>query len=80
MGWGCYRGYSIIITLRKTKYKTERSREKGAMDGKRGHVLVAMMKEHMRRQIFLLAIFFLFSLINIAYYIWMWAHTDHSSR
>jgi hypothetical protein len=45
MCWGGYRGYQIILTLRKTKYKTEKSREKGAMDGKRGYVLVAMMKE-----------------------------------
>ncbi|GMI01538.1 hypothetical protein TrVE_jg12115 [Triparma verrucosa] len=69
--WGTYRGYWIVVTLRKTKFKTQRSREKGgAMKNKKGYKLVQTLKENYRKNLFLLVIYALFTIIIVVYYVW----------
>ncbi|GMH78790.1 hypothetical protein TL16_g07936 [Triparma laevis f. inornata] len=69
--WGFYRGYHIVVTLRKTKFKTQRSRERdGAMKNKKGYKLVQTLKENYRKNLFLLVIYALFTFIILIYYVW----------
>jgi hypothetical protein len=76
--WGTYRGFYIFLTLRKTTYKTERSREAGAMASKRGFTVLSTLKEHMMRQVAFLGLYVLFAIINIVYFSWTWSIAEQN--
>ena len=76
--WGSYRSYFIVKVLRRTAYKTNRNRERGAMESKRGHTVMSTLKEHMIRQVAFVFLYVIFALINLVYFTWSSVARDAS--